>query len=280
MALVGMSALGRSEDPLGGSEMPSSRLAVVVIGRNEGERLERCLRSVQEMTMPDADVDIVYVDSGSSDSSVAVAWRRGVRVIALTDGPMSAARGRNAGSRAVSAPFVFFVDGDCVVEPAFAVRARALIADPKVAAVWGALREFNPAGTWFNRVIDIHWRDRDHDPPAGPGDYNNGNGLMKRTALEGVGGFDEDEVWGENSELAWRLNDRGYLILHLKEPMLRHDTAMTTLGQYWRRWSRRLGGLGLAVAAGLLDGARQRTPRAVAWSARGKGPLAVPSALA
>ena len=68
-------------------------LAIVVIGRNEGERLRRCLAQVQGCGHL-----IVYVDSGSVDSSVALAKEFGVHVVELDSSrPMSAARARNAG---------------------------------------------------------------------------------------------------------------------------------------------------------------------------------------
>ena len=50
----------------------SDTLGVVVIGRNEGERLARCLASVRAIP------NRVYVDSGSTDASVAFARREGV----------------------------------------------------------------------------------------------------------------------------------------------------------------------------------------------------------
>ena len=53
-------------------------VGLVVIGRTEGERLVRCLASVAGCGA------VVYVDSGSTDDSVAAARRAGVRVIAVT----------------------------------------------------------------------------------------------------------------------------------------------------------------------------------------------------
>ena len=66
---------------------------VVVIGRNEGERLRSCLLSVAHGEVP-----IVYVDSGSSDDSINVAYALQAMVVELDlDRPFTAARARNAG---------------------------------------------------------------------------------------------------------------------------------------------------------------------------------------
>src|SRR5690606_31639077 len=94
----------------------STRVGVVIIGRNEGERLVRCFRSLQ----PDTN-RLVYVDSGSSDSSQSTAQAMGVELVALdTSIPFTAARARNAGfMRLISlypdVDYVQFVDGDCEI---------------------------------------------------------------------------------------------------------------------------------------------------------------------
>src|SRR3954470_20203184 len=77
----------------GGKMMETMTIAAVVIGRNEGARLEPSLRSVQQ-----AGLLLVYVDSGSSDASVAVAQKAGVPVVKLDPKrPFSAGRARNEG---------------------------------------------------------------------------------------------------------------------------------------------------------------------------------------
>jgi glycosyltransferase involved in cell wall biosynthesis len=70
-----------------------SRLGVIAIGRNEGDRLVRCLTSVTG-----AVDNVVYVDSGSVDGSIERARGFGVSVVELDQGqPFTAARARNAG---------------------------------------------------------------------------------------------------------------------------------------------------------------------------------------
>ena len=78
-----------------GEALSSNRqdIAAVVIGRNEGERLELSLLSVRAAGLP-----LVYVDSGSSDGSSDVARAIGVAVVELDpSAPFSAGRGRKIG---------------------------------------------------------------------------------------------------------------------------------------------------------------------------------------
>ena len=94
-----------------------SRVGVVTIGRNEGERLVCCLKSLL-VQLPEG-VPIVYVDSGSMDGSVAAAKSLSVHVIDLDISiPFTMARGRNAGFKYLAEHFkeveyVQFIDGDC-----------------------------------------------------------------------------------------------------------------------------------------------------------------------
>ena len=88
------------------------KIGAVVIGRNEGDRLKRCLSSLSALK------SVVYVDSGSTDGSPQWAVDSGVEVIRLDINlPFTAARARNAGFRRLQeiAPKVEhmqFVDGD------------------------------------------------------------------------------------------------------------------------------------------------------------------------
>ena len=72
-------------------------LAVVIIGRNEGERLVRCLESVRTMADPGGPVEVIYVDSASTDGSPQRAAALGAQVLTVRPERPSAALGRNAG---------------------------------------------------------------------------------------------------------------------------------------------------------------------------------------
>ncbi len=63
-------------------------LSVVIIGRNEGERLERCILTAQaiEGWTP---TEVLYVDSGSTDGSLELASQLGARVLPLPAGTSS-----------------------------------------------------------------------------------------------------------------------------------------------------------------------------------------------
>jgi len=205
-------------------------LSVVVIGRNEGARLERCLKSVRAIRGWQGEVEVIYVDSGSTDDSCAMARSLHCRVLELNSDRPSAALGRNAGWRFAAAPLILFLDGDTVLDPDFPVRAAAALKEEGVAAVSGRRRELFPEASIYNRVLDLDWIGQ-----PGQCDYCGGDACIKREALEAVNGYDDTLIAGEEPDMCRRMRALGYRILHLDCPMTGHDLAMRNWRQYWRR---------------------------------------------
>jgi GT2 family glycosyltransferase len=207
-------------------------IGLVAIGRNEGERLKRCLRSAKPQV-----TELVYVDSGSTDDSVAFARSLGVHVVELDPTvPFTAGRARNEGARRLrqivpDLEFVQFVDGDCELDPAWIGRAVAeLRADPRAAVVCGRRRERNPQASLYNRLCDIEW-----DTPVGEALACGGDFMARYAAFEGVGGFSPELIAGEEPDLCFRLRRAGYRIRRVDAEMTLHDAAMTEFSQWWRR---------------------------------------------
>lgn len=209
-------------------------ISVVIIGRNEGPRLTRCLESVKAAAEKSGDFDIVYVDSRSEDDSVERAEAAGCRIIRLNSPRLTAALARNAGWRQCCSEWILFLDGDTILHPGFLPAALdAARSDSRIAAVWGHRRELHPKANAFHRVLDLDWV-----YAAGESEFCGGDALFRRSALEQVGGFDESLIAGEEPEMCSRLRALGLRILHIDQPMTLHDLAISRWRQYWRRASR------------------------------------------
>jgi glycosyltransferase involved in cell wall biosynthesis len=226
--------------------------AIVVIGRNEGERLRRCLAAALRQSSA-----VVYVDSGSNDGSPMLARSLGVDVVELdSTAPYTAARARNAGFQfllgrmavdavqpavgavqpavgavqpAVGA--VQFVDGDCELAEGWLQIAEAELARrPELAAVCGRRRERFPDASIFNRLCDLEW-----DTPSGDVASFGGDVLVRVAAFRMAGGFRPELIAGEEPELSVRLRRKGWKIVRLAAEMTLHDSNMVRFGQWWRR---------------------------------------------
>ena len=64
-------------------------------------------------------IEVIYVDSGSTDGSLERAAQFKVKVKRLESANPCAAAARNAGWRVAKAPIIFFLDGDTVLERNF-----------------------------------------------------------------------------------------------------------------------------------------------------------------
>ena len=208
-------------------------ISVVVIGRNEGPRLERCLASVSGLVRDAFETEIIYIDSGSTDPSCAIACRLGARVVALDTERPTAAKGRNAGWKIARGTIILFLDGDTVLHPRFVVDSLCEFDDPAVAVVWGHRRELYTERSLYHRVLDLDW-------VYAPGDtaFCGGDALFRRDVLEATGGFDETLIAGEEPELCRRIMGLGFRILHVDRAMTGHDLAITRFSQYWKRATR------------------------------------------
>ena len=209
-------------------------LGLVVIGRNEGERLVRCLASVRSIP------NRVYVDSGSTDGSVEGALRDGVSVIELEVPPnFTAARARNTGLTRLLAEspgleFVQMVDGDCEIHQDW-IRAglAALRAEPDLAAVYGRLRERFPTRSVYNALCDDDW-----NVPVGEATIVGGIALFRVSALRQVNLYDPTIIAGEEPDLAMRLRKSGWRLRRIDAEMGYHDVDITRFAQWWKRTRR------------------------------------------
>ena len=205
-------------------------LSVVVIGRNEGGRLSKCLESVGAMDFAAEYVEVIYVDSASTDDSIERASTFGARVIAVNPERPCAAVGRNAGWRAARAAIILFLDGDTMLASDFVNHAYPEFDDVNVAVVFGSRREIHTNRSIYNRVLDLDWI-----APPGVAEFCGGDAMVRREVLDRVGGYDEQLIAAEDTELCSRIRALGYKIISLDRRMVGHDLAITHFSQYWRR---------------------------------------------
>ena len=214
-----------------------SKLGIVAIGRNEGDRFKRCLESFQTITHAFA---FVYVDSGSTDNSVNLAKNAGFAVVELdTSIPFTAARARNAGVEYLSEnypqlTYIQFIDGDCQIAPKWLSNAIATLDNEQdVAVVCGRRKELYPQASDYNTLIDLEW-----NSPIGYNKACGGDALYRATAFLKEAGFNEAVIAGEEPELCYRLRQNGWKIKRIDVDMTFHDAALFKFSQWWKRAER------------------------------------------
>jgi glycosyltransferase involved in cell wall biosynthesis len=211
---------------------PEILVSFVVIGLNEADRLASSLAAIFNDCPHDLSFEVIYADSGSIDSSCEIAAAfDSVKVLRLTTNSPSAAKARNLGLRAARGSYVQLVDGDSILQPGWLEKALLIISQkPELACVFGHCIEEFPEQSIYMRVCSLDWHIK-------PGYHRlcGGNSLWRRSVLEKFGYFPEDLRYGEEPDLCYRVRQAGWKILCVDVPMVKHDLAMKTFFQYWRR---------------------------------------------
>jgi len=223
-------------------------IGVVVIGRNEGERLVNCLKSLLRQNCEK--IPIIYVDSGSSDGSCEKAQELGVEVVNLDlSTPFTAARARNAGFTKLreNHPEVIavqFLDGDCeMLEGWLSSTAKTIEENPDVVAVCGFREERYPEKSVYNRICNVEWQ------MGKIGEILNfgGDVMIRAETLAAIGGYNEKVIAAEDDEVSIRLRQTGGKIVRLAGIRVIHDANMHNAKQWWQRAKR--SGYGFAQVA-------------------------------
>lgn len=187
-------------------------LSVVVIAKDEGDRIDACLSSILAACEPIDDVEVVLVDSRSTDSTVAAAREYPITILRLpASAPVTPSAGRYVGAMATSGDLVLFVDGDMVLTdgwlPAACERVRST---PDLAGVDGHLDDADRPADGTNAATDRET------------DVLRGVALYDREAYEAVGGFDPHLESLEDIDLSYRLDAAGYRLVRLSTIVANH----------------------------------------------------------
>ncbi|MCU1428894.1 MAG: putative glycosyltransferase [Actinomycetia bacterium] len=200
------------------------------------------------------DVELVVVDNGSTDDSIANLARDlpDVRVV-HAPGNVGYARGANLGIAATRAPVVAVLNSDTEVEPGTAAALLGRFdSDPQLGAVGPRVR--NPDGTDYPSARSIpslvdaaghsalglfrprnrftrRYRQLDADPDTSRSvDWLSGAAMwLRRAALDDIGGWDERYfMYMEDLDLCWRLRRAGWAVVYEPAGAVLHVQGVST----------------------------------------------------
>jgi glycosyltransferase involved in cell wall biosynthesis len=185
------------------------RVAVIVPCFNDGAVLGEAVASVRAVAEP---VELVVVDDGSTEPATAAVLDglrdEGVEVVSQANTGLPGAR--MAGLAATSAPYVFPLDADDLLEPAtLPAMADALDADPQAAVCFGDYAEFGDGGHLVRAVpaqLDPYRIAYTNEYPVAA--------LFRRSALEDVGGWRAIQYGYEDWDMWMGLAERGLRGVH------------------------------------------------------------------
>lgn len=216
------------------------QIDVVVIGLNVQQFLSHSLQSVIDSNYPKDKLNILYVDSSSSDNSVDIANNfKEVKTLFLGDTSPSSAKARNMGFVYGNAEYVQFLDADSCLKKNWLKLAVNTIQQKDIGAVLGILQERYPQKNIFHKIAAMEW-----NISKGLNGFSNatgltssfgGNVLVRRSAVKNAGLYNTKLLAGEDPELSYRMRRVGWKIIKINTIMASHDIATDNWNQYLKR---------------------------------------------
>jgi rhamnosyltransferase len=217
-------------------------ISVVIPVKDGGQDLVRCLDAIRAQRL-ERPVEIVVVDSGSSDGSIAVARARGALVHEIAPHEFNHGGARNLGARLSSGEILVFISQDAypVDEHWLSQLTAPLRPDPTPAGVYGrqlAHEDATPPEVFFldflygpipRRQSLSATRGVSMDTTL----FSNVNSAIPRNIWERYS-FVEDIIMSEDQEWSRRVLLDGYTVVYEPEAAVRHSHNYTLAGAFRR----------------------------------------------
>ena len=205
--------------------------SIVIRAYNEAQHLGRLLEGIKQQTVKD--VDVILVDSGSTDSTIAIAEAHGARVVSIPSAEFTFGRSLNYGIKAAKREFIVIASAH--VYPVYPDWLETLLRpfqDESIALTYGKQRgpEFSK---YSEQQIFHQWYPNMSKPKQETAFCNNANAATRKSLWE-KNNYDETLTGLE--DLAWAkwAREQGHAIAYVAEAEIVHVHSETPRGVYNR----------------------------------------------
>ncbi len=230
-------------------------LSVVIIARNEEINIARCIESVIKNTKDIPDVEILLVDSASTDRTIDIAKQYPINIVQLKpDWPLSPSAGRFIGVKYTNGKYIYMIDGDMeLLEGWLNIAIDFLEKNNNVAVVQGRCRLFFLQKDGSYREYPNRYRNKSEKEKI---KHYSGSAVFRRECLEKVGNFQPFLRAEEEAEISYRFIKKGFELFFLPhDSVLHYSIPKNTLAETIRRMRNGLwAGMGDAFVYGIKKG--------------------------
>ena len=194
--------------------------SIIIPAKNEQENIVLCLDSINKLAFHKDEFEIIVVDNGSDDNTVALVKTFAVNVYEKPE--LSLSELRNYGASVARGDVFAFLDADCVVTENWLNQAKSAFDDPDVGST-GSTPVAPENGTWVEKVWSSFRTRRKNK--CFTSWINSSNFIVRREMFVMVGGFNANVKTCEDVDICMRLNkickilfDPSIRVTHLGEP--------------------------------------------------------------
>ncbi len=209
--------------------------SIVIRCYNEEEYIGRLLSGITEQTLADK-VEIIVVDSGSTDATVSIASQFPTKIVSIDPEEFSFGRALNIGCAEASGEFI--VAASAHVYPVYSDWLERLLApfeDPEVALSYGKQRG-NEVTKYSEHQVFARWFPETSDYDQNHPFCNNANAAIRRVLWEEMP-YNEELTGLEDLDWAKWAMQRGYKIAYAADaPIIHvHDETPSDIFNRYRR---------------------------------------------
>jgi len=212
------------------------RVSVVIRCYNEGKHIGRLLDGIAEQTIANQ-TEIVVVDSGSTDDTLAIAARHDVKLVTIEPEEFSFGRSLNIGVDAASGDYIAIASAH--VYPVYRDWLERLVApmerNERVALVYGKQRGNHVTKFSEHRLFAKWFPDRSNPSQTTPF-CNNANSAIRRSLWHDIR-YDESLTGLEDLDWARRAIAEGFVLAYSADAEIIHvheETPRRILNRYRR----------------------------------------------
>jgi glycosyltransferase involved in cell wall biosynthesis len=207
--------------------------SIIIPTLNAEKFIDKCLTSIDNLDYPKDAVEVIIVDNGSTDKTLAIAKEHNAKIFIKEKCNVSELR--NFGAQQAVNNLLAFVDSDCALPAHWLREAKEFLRLNGVAAI-GCWYKLSDSPSWIEKVWDIHMRDR----RSVIGEINwvpSGNFIIYREIFEKIHGFDESLITSEDVDICERIRHLGLVIYSHPSLAIEHLGDSNTIKKYFKKES-------------------------------------------
>ena len=203
-------------------------ISIVIPTKNNGDIIERCLKSIRELDYPHDKIEIVVADGMSTDKTREIAESYGA--IVVLDHKLSVCAGRNAAFAVAKGEFIAISDADCTFDKNWLKNSIKYFDDEKVGGIGGA-NLIPEDETPFGKAVGLLFAYAPYITKAAhtrvlkkviESRSHGSNAIYRMSVLKQVIPIDETLVGGEDVIMNDEILDLGYKLLYVPDVLVYH----------------------------------------------------------